>query len=507
MFSIQTNVNALVAQENLRLNGDFQSHTIQRLTSGYRINQSGDDAAGLAVANKFRSDVAELSQGVRNANDGLSTLQIVDGGLNNISKILDRLKTLATQSASTTFTGDRTTLNNEYQSLLSEIDRQASNVGLVKDGRQNAAISVYIGGGSSSANAAISVDLSGASNRVDSGSLGVGATNIVGSSAGFSSNTQLLTNSGAYLNNSSGSQVFTFGDYENTGTSTFAVTVTSNSTSGITANQALSQLNSQLSSHNIQAVIDSNNKLAFTGNVAFSVSATNATGNALVTGGQSTVNTTMYNMGNSAVSLTTFNPSTTLSVQFTNANGTATVVLSNGTADTAAHAINAINNATKALGIYAIEDKSAANGISIQSSLDFNVSSLGGTNLTTDQGSMFGITAGSAAGTLALTANTDATTSTTANATVALQTITSAVQALGQVQGKVGSAQNKLNYAIQLAQSQISAFSAAESRIRDADVAQEAANLTKAQVLQQASIAAMAQANSAPQAVLSLLRG
>ena len=69
-----------------------------------------------------------------------------------------------------------------------------------------------------------------------------------------------------------------------------------------------------------------------------------------------------------------------------------------------------------------------------------------------------------------------------------------------------GTGQNQLQYAIQLAESQISAYSAAESRIRDADVAAEAANLTKAQVLQQASLAAMAQANSAPQSVLSLLR-
>ena len=66
----------------------LQSRTIQRLTSGYRINQSGDDAAGLAVADKFRSDVAAVTQGVRNANDGVSTLQIIDGGLNNIGKML-----------------------------------------------------------------------------------------------------------------------------------------------------------------------------------------------------------------------------------------------------------------------------------------------------------------------------------------------------------------------------------------------------------------------------------
>src|SRR5919107_5330616 len=129
-LSIQTNVNSLLAQDNLRINSEFQGRTISRLTSGYRINSSGDDAAGLAVANKFRSDTAELQQGVRNANDGISSLQIIDGGLNNVSKMLDRLKTLATQSASATFTGDRALMNTEFQSLLGEIDRQAANIGL-----------------------------------------------------------------------------------------------------------------------------------------------------------------------------------------------------------------------------------------------------------------------------------------------------------------------------------------------------------------------------------------
>src|SRR5919202_401210 len=152
-FSIQTNVNSLMAQENMRMNSEFQSRTITRLTSGYRINSSGDDAAGLAVANNYRSQVAELDQGVRNANDGISQLQIIDGGLNNISKTLDRLKTLATQSASSTFTGNRATLNNEFQALLSEMDRQASNIGLVTGGSKNTVIGVYIGGGSSQANA------------------------------------------------------------------------------------------------------------------------------------------------------------------------------------------------------------------------------------------------------------------------------------------------------------------------------------------------------------------
>ena len=97
-FSIQTNVNSMVAQENLRVNQLFQQQTITRLTSGFRINNSGDDAAGLAVANTYRGSIAELTQGVRNANDGVSALQIIDGGLANIASTLDRLRTLATQS-------------------------------------------------------------------------------------------------------------------------------------------------------------------------------------------------------------------------------------------------------------------------------------------------------------------------------------------------------------------------------------------------------------------------
>jgi flagellin len=96
---------------------------------------------------------------------------------------------------------------------------------------------------------------------------------------------------------------------------------------------------------------------------------------------------------------------------------------------------------------------------------------------------------------------------TKAGALLAVSAVATAVTTLGSAQAAVGKGQNQLNYAIGLAQSQVSNFAAAESRIRDADVAAEAANLTKATVLQQTSLAAMAQANSAPQAVLALLRG
>jgi len=183
-FSVVTNVPSLIAQENLRVSSDFQAQTIQRLTSGYRINSSGDDAAGLAVANQDRSDVAELNQGVRNANDGISTLQIIDGGMNNIAKIMDRLKTLATQSANTTFSGQRSVLNDEFQRLIGEIDRQAQAIGLDQNGTFASTIGVYIGGGrvhgsvGAATNATVSFDLADAT--VDAKSLGLKGMQALG---------------------------------------------------------------------------------------------------------------------------------------------------------------------------------------------------------------------------------------------------------------------------------------------------------------------------------------
>jgi flagellin len=176
-FRINTNVSSLQAQEYLRQTSDSQGKTIGRVTSGLRIQSSGDDAAGLSIANSFRSDQAVLSQGIRNANDGLSTLQTIDGGINNISKLLDRARTLATQSASGTFSGSRTVLNSEFQSVITEIDRQAQAIGLNAGGSFAKSLSVFIGGGrtsggiSSTTNGSVGVNL--ANSTVDAKSLGL----------------------------------------------------------------------------------------------------------------------------------------------------------------------------------------------------------------------------------------------------------------------------------------------------------------------------------------------
>ncbi len=196
-LSFQTNVTSLVAENNLEVNQAFQNKTITELTSGYRINNSGDDAGGLVVANSLRDSIAQLTEGVSNANDGAAILQTIDGGLNNISNILDQLQTLATQSASTTFSGNRTTLNNEFTTLLGEIDRQASNIGLASGGgaasQYNTTIGVYVGGGDTQADSQVQVNLSGASNQVDSHGLGISGSSIGTSTAALAAITSIST--------------------------------------------------------------------------------------------------------------------------------------------------------------------------------------------------------------------------------------------------------------------------------------------------------------------------
>jgi flagellin len=197
-FTINTNIASLQAQNYLRVTQDFQSKTINRVTSGLRIVTSGDDAAGLAIANSYRSDEAGLTQGIRNANDGLSQLQTADGGINNISNLLDRARTLATQSASNAFIGDRSVLNSEFQSVLQEIDRQAQAIGLNQGGTFAKSLSVYIGGGqasngvSATVNGSVSLDLS--QSTVDAKSLGlkgVQAAGAAGSDIGTGSSTSV----------------------------------------------------------------------------------------------------------------------------------------------------------------------------------------------------------------------------------------------------------------------------------------------------------------------------
>src|SRR5882724_7861440 len=496
-ISIQTNVTSLMAQENLSVNQLFESRTIQRLTSGFRINSSGDDAAGLAVANQYRADIAELTQGVQNASNGLTQLQIVDGGLNNISQMLDRMKTLAAESASGTFTGDRTTLNTEYQKLIGEITRQASNINL----------NAYIGGGRTSnlANSTqINVDLSGSSNAVDAVSLGLSATSVNGGGTSFAGNsvTNLSDPNARFLKGTPGTDQETFAltYLDNTGavqSHTFTVDSTA---SGVSGSSYVSALNTQIANFGITGVsaqIGGDGSLQFLGgNMLQVVYGQNGAPTSPITDGTALLNSGNYQTA--AGAFVAFTGNETQAITVTTGGKDYVVNLAAGNAATIGAAATAFNAALAGSGVHAVQTD--ATHIALEGANSFTMATAA--HVGTGAGSVFS----AAAGNVAVTAATLSATA-TGNALNAITSIDAAVGALGLVQGKVGTGENTLQYAIQLAQSQISSFSGAQSSIRDADVAAEAANLSKAQVLAQASVAALVQANAMPQAVLALLKG
>jgi flagellin len=464
MISLMTNMDSLVAQQNLNVNSQFQSNTIDQLTSGYRINSSADDAAGLSVANGYRNQIAELNQGVLNANQGVSQLQIVDGGLSNISQMLDRLQTLATESASQTFTGNRGTLETEYSGLLGEIDRQADNVGLGDTNTSNSAnLAVYIGGGQSAQdNSSVSVDLAGQS--VSSTGLGLANTGVL--------NTPPATLGSTAATLIAANAVDSFTVDTAAGSNTVSVT----GAAGDTIAGQVTELNAGLAAYGITASLNSSNEIQLQSSSAFTVKATSA---GLTATGDKAVNTGLYNAEYATVT-------TADAITITSGSQTASVTLS-GTVTTGqaqAAQINAALTAAGITGIGAVVDAGNAGNISLQGSSTFTTAITG-------------------TGTIAATT---APTGTGGNPTAAINAITAAVQILGTTQGIVGAGENKLNYAISLATSQITNFSSAQSQIRDANVAQEAANLSQSQVIEQASIAAMAQANQEPQALLKLLQ-
>ena len=524
-FSINTNIASMDAQNYLRVNSDFQSKTINRVTSGLRIVQSGDDAAGLAIANGFRSDEAVLTQGVQNANNGLSQLQIMDGGMSNISQLLDRARTLATQSASGTFTGDRTVLNNEFQSVLTEINRQAQAIGLNTGGTFAQNLSVFIGGGRGANatsilnNGTVQVDLSKAT--VDAQSLGLTGYGVQTAALGASFFTTYGDSSGSTSALKFYGAGFSDANAVSVNVNTVGVGDINSLVAAINAGiQAAGQGGTPqaaaFKAAGIVASADSSGHINFTSSTdAFMVTDDgSAQSQQLLSGASAAVfdyahgtyrNTTtglawQGDLGGSDTQKLTFQ-----AVDNTGQLQKLDITVPNSA--TLANAIQDINQQLQASNlsaiqrIVAVQDGAATLGFT--SPVGFNVSIQAATDntkgITAPAGTLSGTQIGAETG-------TNAAIDTIGGATAAVSALATAVANLGSAQGAVGKGENMFNYAINLAQSQLTNFSTAESRIRDADLANEAANLTKAQILMQAGVAALAQANSAPQAVLSLLK-
>jgi len=539
-FSINTNIASLQAQNYLRVNSAFQSKTINEVTSGLRIVNSGDDAAGLAVANGFRSTEAVLTQGVQNANNGLATLQTIDGGMSNISQLLDRARTLATASASGTFTGDRSQLDSEFQSVLTEINRQATNIGMNTNGAFAKSLSVFIGGGMDGAtysttdttaltNGSVAVDLS--RSAVDTNALGLSSYVATPAAA---ANLTTITTGGNLAGGTSFNLDFEGAGFTAGGNGVVTVSalnvnnaktlgdVVNDINNGITTAAAGAGANNQaFAKLGIQASLDSTGtKIVFTSaNGAFGVTddGVNGSVSALsVLGGVATA-VPVISAGTQEVALT--QPTAIaalgqdLTFSATDSSGHMTQVTAHLVAGTKTAQLIAINTALQGAAagsplknLVAVDsDNTALGSIKIEGTGAFSV--FVGVPGTAGQGFKSGGSSGVFANSAANGTGGSLDVLTSSDAQTAVSALANAVNALGTAQAAVGKGENNFNYAINLAQSQLTNTTTAESSIRDADMAAQAANLTKAQIMLQAGVAALAQANSAPQNILSLLKG
>ncbi len=169
---VNTNVGSLFAQRNLSRSQGMADKALQRLSTGMRVNSASDDAAGLAVGTRFKSQIRSLEQASRNANDAISVVQTAEGGMSQMSDMLIRMRELSVQAANGTLTAnDRISLNDEFGSLVSELDRIANTTSFngtdLLDGSSSTGITFQVGA-NDSANDRVVVSIA----NMDAGSIG-----------------------------------------------------------------------------------------------------------------------------------------------------------------------------------------------------------------------------------------------------------------------------------------------------------------------------------------------
>lgn len=179
-FSVINNLSSIRSQNNLGWSNTAMNSTLGKLSSGFRIVNAGDDAAGLAIGNALKADYTALTQGIRNANDGIGIVQIADGALSKFDNLLNRATELATQAASGTLgDSERDIINTEYQEIIKEIDRVSEGTNFKGEQvlSQNGAVtkSVYVGDTQVESNINLSI---GGPNGAGSTALGLDNTSL-----------------------------------------------------------------------------------------------------------------------------------------------------------------------------------------------------------------------------------------------------------------------------------------------------------------------------------------
>lgn len=511
MLTINSNIPSMIAQENLNSSGSALTQAITRLSSGKRINSAADDAAGLAISTTLQTAINGLTQGVSNANDGVSMVQTASTGLSQITQSLQTIRQLANEAAGGSLSSsNQAALQQDVAQQISEVNRLASQttyngINLLNGTAGN--VSVQVG---ANVGQTISINLSQGVSAASLGSGPVQAGNTVGTISGLD-----LTSSGA-ANSAGGTGAIT------------QINILANGTGGFTYTDQNNQVIASSVANNLFTVNGSANGIS-------SISLSTNTSNGLVLSNELDAISSAFNGGgSSAQSGTVLGTLSGLNLDSSTgkdaSSGTANVITSitvesNGSGGFAY--VDQNGNQLSSSAASAVFTPStvttAGSGTTAGTStttLAFNTKTYGGSSAGPTS-TIYGSYASSGAATTAKAtgdalqqvnfmnqpssvAGVDV--STTAGANLAMETVDNALSTINNIQATLGAAQNRLTGIATSQQAESTDLSNAQSQITDADFAQETANLSKAQVLQQAGISVLAQANSQPQQVLKLLQ-
>ena len=473
-FTVNTNLLSLNVQRNLNANQASLGTAMERLSSGLRINSAKDDAAGFAISQRFTSQIQGTQQASRNANDAISMTQTAGGALTEIGNNLQRMRDLAVQAANATNSAsDRASINNEVQSLAQEIDRVAQSTSFngtsLLDGSFTGK-TFQVGANNTATDQIQITSISSARISALGGVSGTASANVTGAATTTALAAGDLTLNGIQVGASTQG-----GSAGQTSASAFSIAAAINAVAGQTGVTASAQANTVAGAAPAAAGAIAANTFTING---INVGAVAAGGDAL---GQGANVAAAINQISSQTGVTAAADATTGAVTLTAADGRDI----------------AIGGTITNTGLTAATTHSSVN---LNSSAAITVS--GGA--VASAGLAAGTTAATPGATVSTIATMDVLTAT--SATKAIDTIDGALASVNGSQAALGAYQNRFTSVMAVQASTIQNLTTSQSRIQDADFAQETASLSRAQVLQQAGTAMLAQANQSSQGVLSLLR-
>jgi flagellin len=527
---INSNIQSLNAQRNLGTSQMSLSQSLQRLSSGLRINSAKDDAAGLAIASRFTSQIRGLDQARRNANDGISLAQTAEGALGSMQEILQRVRELAVQSANeTNSASDRAALQSEVSNLTSELNRLAQatqfNGRNLLDGSFTSAqfqvganfgqtINATSGNFQTNSYGNYRIGALAATATSSQGSLNFGST-AGGNIAGLGTTTtgiSRITGAGTLtVNGSLGTQVVNYAVGASAKDAAAAVNAATASTGVSASAKTEVQLDTFAVSASFSISIASDNLTSQPKTISFT---TGAAANA--DGLSSAVNA--FNEVSSTTGVTARLNSAANGILLTNSSGNDIRLLNQSAAAsvfTVTSQDELVANDVVIVGLAGVGTFGTVAEPPVGASATGNARITGEVIFDSDKSFNVLDSAGGATGFLAAATGTSGQLQRTSeldvgNVAAANRSIAIADSALSTVatqRARYGALQNRFESTVQSLQTTSENLSASRSRIQDADFAQETANLTRAQILQQAGVAMLAQANALPNQVLTLLRG